>query len=314
MTVLMLSDLWVPFPGGCERLAFGLARYLLRDGLDVHVLTGYENAQRFDGPPVYGCEIGIGPTHDDGWAQIAAQIAAWEPDVILTHHLYAYEFAGELEASGIPVVQVVLNNARLGWVAFAVHITEHVRSLASGWWAEDMTIRPPAFDDVAASGHGGAIGFIKPIPHKGVDMVYAIAEQMPDRQFVILRGEWIDLEVIRPMANVEFMDPVDDIRDFYARCRLMLMPSRSEDAGTVAQEATVNGLPCISSNVGGLPETNGGGILLDPYDLGAWLTSIRALDDPEVYGQIVARQEAYHARLGTDAALAEFARRIRALA
>ncbi len=290
--ILCLSDLWLPFPGGAERLMYNLARDLERRGFPIAVVTGYEAAQRFDGPTVR--HLPIGPTQAEGAPMVADLLAMAKPDLILTHHLYAALYEHELEASGIPVVQVVLNGRRLPCASLAVYISRWVRDTVGGAQPGDIVLTPPAMPDVVADTHGDAIGFIKPIPHKGVRLVYQIAARMPERRFVILRGEWQDLEVIEPAANVEFMEPVADIREFYARCRLVLMPSLSEDAGTVAQECTVNGIPCISTNVGGLAETNAGGRLLSPWaTAGEWVDQIEALDDEDQYADAV-RSQRWH--------------------
>ena len=314
MRIMVLSDLWVPFPGGAERLMFNLARHLYRRGHDVQVLTGYHHAQVFDGPAVTVAPLGVRENRDRGVADVLAHVQEWKPDVILTHHFYASQFGYELVVTGRPVVHVVLNGTRLAGCAFAVYITSWVAKRC-GALGTDMVVMPPAFDDVVAATHGDAIGFVKPIAHKGAETVYEIAERMPDRQFVVLRGEWQNIELLRDdLPNVEYLEPVADMRDFYARCRLLLMPSRSEDAGTVAQEATLNGLPCISSDVEGLVETNGGGIRLDPYDTSAWVTTIEALDDPAVYDSIVRSQRAHFDRVDYPGQLDTFAARIEALA
>jgi hypothetical protein len=76
----------------------------------------------------------------------------------------------------------------------------------------------------------------------------------------VLRGEWQDIELIRddcPTSSSWSRSTTS--RDFYRQVRPHAHAVRSEDAGTVAQEATLNGIPCISSNVDGLAETNGGG-------------------------------------------------------
>lgn len=299
----------MPFPGGAERLIFNLARDLMRRGESVHVLTGYRDARQFDGPPFTAVPIRVRDRHDEGAQVIRATIDRFRPDVILTHHLYAYEFGDELLASGIPVVQVVLNTGRLDGIAFAVYISKFACRNAGGWKSGDMVILPPAFEDVIADRHGDAIGMIKPLRHKGIDLFYAIARRLRSRRFVVLRGEWQDLEVIREAPNIEFLEPVVDIRDFYARCRIVLMPSVSEDAGTVAQEAALNGLPCITSNVEGLIETNPGGIRLPP-DREQWVHAIESLDDPDVYACLVADQRRHLPRNNLD----EFAARIRGLA
>lgn len=288
--ILVLSDLWVPFPGGAERLIFNLARDLEQRGERIVALTGYKYAQRFDGAGVLYSPINSG---EEITQHIQSMTSGGNLDLILTHHYWATLYEREIMAAGVPVVQIVLNGRRLPGAALAVFISEWVRKqLASE--PQDLTITPPAFGDVIAESHGDAIGFIKPIEHKGVELVYEIAAALPHRQFVILRGEWQDIEIIRPAPNIEFMEPVLDIRDFYARCRLVLMPSRSEDAGTVAQECAMNEIPCISSNVGGLPETNRGGIQMRSGSTrDHWVSMILLLDDPTLYTKTVVDQTVY---------------------
>lgn len=242
---------------------------------------------------------------------VADLLAMTKPGLVLTHHLYAALYERELEASGIPVVQVVLNGRRLPCASLAVYISQWVRDTVGEIEPGDIVLTPPAMPDVVAATHGDAIGFIKPIPHKGVRLVYQVAALMPRRRFVILRGEWQDLEVIEPASNVEFMEPVADIRDFYARCRVVLMPSLSEDAGTVAQECTMNGIPCISTNVGGLAETNAGGRLMaSSATPGQWVDQIAALDDPAEYAALVDAQRRHLAATDHGATLDLLASRI----
>lgn len=304
MRILVLSDLWLPFPGGAERLIFNLSRALYQRGHDVLVLTGYEHAEPFDGPPVV-VNLDM-PTDRTGEAQVALVAARFEPELILTHHVYARGFAGLLAEWPIPVVQVVLNGPRLPFAALAVYISEWVRSRHDDARPDDLTILPPALPDVVADEHGDAIGFVKPIEHKGAQFFYRIARALPDRRFVVLRGEWQDLEIIERLPNVEFLEPVSDIRKFWELVRVVLAPSLSEDAGTIGQEAAVNGVPCLSSMAGGLPETNGGGILLPPTRVGRWVRAIRSLDNPARYESVVQRQRDYYDALDLTTRLEAF--------
>lgn len=305
--ILVLSDLWVPFPGGAERLMFNLARDLMRRGEEVYVLTGYHPARQFDGPPFLLLTV---PENEQGASSLRKAVDDFRPDVILTHHYWALHFEEAIASACVPIVQVVLNGRRLQSAAMAVFISNDVRNREGmNPQAQDMVIHPPAFDDVRAETHGDAIGFIKPLSHKGVDLFYDIARAMPDRQFVCLRGEWQDIETIVELPNVEFMEPVDDIRDFYERVRLVLVPSLSEDAGTVAQECAVNDIPCISSDVGGLRETNGG-VLMHSHWYHAWREAIeRLLNEPGQYQAVVSRQEMRTPTAQTEL-LDEFATRV----
>jgi glycosyltransferase involved in cell wall biosynthesis len=311
--VLALSDLWLPFPGGAERLMFNLSRELLRAGHDVRVLTGYEYPQEFDGPPVASRPIGVFDDRDSGAAIVCNVLDKFKPDVVITHHLYAFQFEPEIVRSGVPFVQLVLNTRRLDSAAMAVYISRFVAHSTDDMRRGDMIITPPAYDDVIAETHGDAIGFIKPIEHKGVELVYDIARRMPDRQFVILRGEWQTLELIEQLPNITFLEPVDDIRDFYRLCRIVLMPSISEDAGTVAQECALNRIPCVSSNVGGLHETNAGGIRIAQREPDRWVRAIMSLDRPQRYEHIVQLQTAHLTNTHQEARMSEFVARIERL-
>lgn len=310
MNVLVLSNLWAPFPGGAERMVFNLARELSH-AADVSVLTGYERAQQFDGPPIVVRSI---PDDDAGWGAVLRAVDAQKPDVILTHHWWAQNWRQQFDAlaMSVPLVQFVYNGQRLENAALAVYISKFVRERCGDALPSDMTILPPVFSDVVAEQHGSAVGFVKPLPHKGAPLVYDIARRMPERHFVILRGEWQGLEVIEHLPNVEFMEPVDRMADFYARCAMVLMPSVSEDAGTVAQECTLNGIPCISTDVEGLAETNAGGVKLQSWaSVDAWIEMIRSvLLHERTYDRVVEWQAEAWEQYDQDAKIAAFVERV----
>jgi glycosyltransferase involved in cell wall biosynthesis len=283
--------LWVPFPGGAERFVSNIAHEMLKRGHEIHVLTSYQRAEDIPEVSVHFRDIGVHDRHEEGKKTIEEVIHEIRPDIIFTHHFFAYEFKEWVTQFLMPVVQVVHNNKKIPGAALGVFNSQYTRDHAVSN-EQDMVILPPAYGDIVAEIHGDAIGFVKPIHHKGVDYVYHIAAHFPDRKFLILRGEWQDIEDIREMPNVSFMEPVKDIREFYSRCRLMLMPSWAEDAGTIPQEAALNGIPCISTDVMGLPETNKGGIVLR-RDESLWWAEIEKLDDPLYYQSVVDRQREY---------------------
>jgi glycosyltransferase involved in cell wall biosynthesis len=70
------------------------------------------------------------------------------------------------------------------------------------------------------------------------------------------------------------MDP----RDFYARTRVQVFPSRSETYGRVGVEGAISGIPLVASTAPGIREAmNGHGIyhLLD--DVGGWIKTVTRL-------------------------------------
>jgi glycosyltransferase involved in cell wall biosynthesis len=346
MRIAFISDLWQPlFPGGAERYMKNLAEALAQRGHDIYVITSYNKAK-----PSFPHTIQSFPVGEArllGLEQIQRIAWAYKPDLLVTHHYFAGEFP-ELFSMGIPCLEVVHSRQRNPKAAMAVFNSRYTADRCD-FREGDMVILPPAGNDIWACGHPQiekigdisscdvcrmewnhketpvlkcCIGHIKPIPNrlwkgqwygKGIELTYRLARIMPERKFLVLRGEWQDVEYIKRWPNVEFMEPIDDIREFYARCRLVVMPSGSEDAGTVPQECAINGIPCISSNVGGLIETNIGGITLPVHDFESWLKEIAKLDNREYYDEIVRRQRLAIATMNWPARFDELDAKLRAI-
>lgn len=123
------------------------------------------------------------------------------------------------------------------------------------------------------------ITFVNPASAKGVSIFSRLAmmaqTRIPEARFLVVqsRGRWPDVTAtLRDPANPEFRIPAaeltnvtcmenqTDIRKVYAQTKILLTPSLcSESWGRVATEAFLNGIPVISSNLGGLPEAVGSG-------------------------------------------------------
>lgn len=325
MKILVLSDLWLPFPGGAERYVSNICRALKSRGHTIWILTSYAWAEfekeEFDAAWIK--DIGVGERHTEG-AELIWMFVQWlKPQLILTHHYFAGEFANELPRWA-PFVEIVHNRYRHPAAKLAVFNSAYTAQRC-GFQDRDLVTLPPAGPSVVSSDIADqrtAIGHIKPLANlpmngrlygKGIDLTYRLARIMIDRRFLVLRGEWQAGERIVSLPNVEYLEPVRDIRDFYARCRLVLMPSGSEDAGTVPSECALNGIPCISSDVDGLPETNGGGIRLPLDDIQPWLEEIERLDQPEYYTKVAARQSEYVGSLNWPAQFDTLSNRIEAI-
>lgn len=319
MRIAVISDLWISFPGGAERLMFNITRELHRRQHDVFVYCSYENCKEANGIKPFFKSTGVhkydhcpGHTHDDGWNDIKTWLQdVARPDIILTHGYFSNEFESEIFSYGVPVVLVMHNGRRNSLAALAIYNSEYTKRRGNPH-SQDMVILPPAFEDCIAPSHGHYIGFVKPIPHKGVEFVFELAGHCSNREFMILHGEWTHIEIIRDLPNITYMTAVNDIREFYGKCRILLMPSLAEDAGTIPQEAALNGVPCISSDVMGLPETNRGGIVL-PHDKLVWAAEIDKLDNPAYYAEVASRQKNYIESLNWKVQFDELSEKVTAL-
>ncbi|RYF41251.1 MAG: glycosyltransferase, partial [Comamonadaceae bacterium] len=139
-----------------------------------------------------------------------------------------------------------------------------------------------------AGGMGGRkVLFVNPTPIKGVELMFALAAQCPDLEFLVveswaLEPNWRQLcrHRAQRLGNVEWRGPTDDMRPVFGQCRALLMPSVWEESfGRTVVEAQLNGLPVLASNRGALPVNVGeGGLTLDPHaPVQAWEQALRRL-------------------------------------
>jgi glycosyltransferase involved in cell wall biosynthesis len=127
-----------------------------------------------------------------------------------------------------------------------------------------------------------AIGYYSGGKHKGDEIVNKLFSKMPEYQFFIM-GRCYTRQTGIVYSNLTYLGDTTDIKEFYGKIDLLLVPSIAEEAFTrVSIEAAVNGIPVIANNVGGIPEALGdSGILID-VDLNERIDT-NALADKYVY-------------------------------
>lgn len=137
------------------------------------------------------------------------------------------------------------------------------------------------------------VTMINPIPVKGVEIALALAERLPQQQFLFVEGWGTDPAIVKRierLPNATYMTKQLDMRTVYSRTRVLLVPSRWEEAfGRVVVEAQASGIPVIASRTGGLPEAVGeGGILIDDYrDPDRWLAALQGLRYEELSAKAI---------------------------
>jgi glycosyltransferase involved in cell wall biosynthesis len=129
------------------------------------------------------------------------------------------------------------------------------------------------FDTYRINSKREKVLFINPVPVKGVELAFKLANNNPDIPFLFVQSwQLSDEELVnlkrraKESGNIEWLDKQSDMKNVYAQAKLLLMPSYWEEAwGRVITEAQVSGIPSLASNRGGLPESVGyGGVTLDP--------------------------------------------------
>lgn len=134
------------------------------------------------------------------------------------------------------------------------------------------------------------ITFISPDRVKGLDIVLELADRLPKKKFLVLGYTTQDvMEELKKRKNITYIFRVKDIRSVYQKTKILIVPSLwQEGFGMVVVEANSNGIPCIVSNKGGLPEAlgNGGIVIEQPKNIEVWIEAIESLDNKKLYNKI----------------------------
>ena len=147
---------------------------------------------------------------------------------------------------------------------------------------------------------GECVTFINPVPKKGVELAFAIAERLPQVPFLFCEGwpqsdaDWQVLETrCAALPNVTLARRTTDMRTVYGRTRVLLVPSQWEEAwGRVVTEAQASGIPSLVSTVGGLADTAGIGGLALAADASPelWAAMLKRLWRDEAFWQVMSTQ------------------------
>lgn len=116
-------------------------------------------------------------------------------------------------------------------------------------------------------GGGDFVTCVSPCQAKGIDVLCALARRMPAVRFLAAATRWTtsrDKEKLAGLQNVRLSPGFPHQRidvDFFSKTRLLLVPSIwPEPYGLIATEASIRGVPVVSTDAAGLVESNLGGI------------------------------------------------------
>jgi glycosyltransferase involved in cell wall biosynthesis len=104
----------------------------------------------------------------------------------------------------------------------------------------------------------GSVTLVNASAVKGISIFMALARKLPQTEFATVPA-WAttkeDLRQLAGFANVQVLEPDEDIDQILAGTRVLLAPSLVPEAfGMIAVEAMLRGIPVIASNAGGLRE------------------------------------------------------------
>jgi glycosyltransferase involved in cell wall biosynthesis len=327
MKILYICGTYAPGAfAGSELSAHQLMKQLNADP-EIETLVATDQKYT-DGKTIRSTYEGVmlqGIQHERRRSQIHEVISAFGPDVILTQLLWS-DVAIELgESQGVPTVlrvpskydhqgifksNALFTNSRYLCDWIKNRYGRHCHYIFSTIDLHRVIVPPsqrtPRF-----------ITMFNPIRDKGGHIFKEIAKSMPDKQFAVVPGwhslrtpdgSW-DLKVIKhslesqsvggsswvpedinfeEVANVQVLEPTEEVAKIFAVTRLLLVPSQYEETlARVSIEAFANGIPVIGSQVGGLQEhIRKAGYLIEDYtNPDAWLSAIKLMEDETIYFQ-----------------------------
>ncbi|WP_437031657.1 glycosyltransferase family 4 protein [Streptomyces sp. enrichment culture] len=254
-------------------------------------------------------------------------------DVLLAHLETVPSTASLARGYGKPLVVVCHNthkptfrDAAAGGTALAVYNSQWMEREAELFFAEypkavrpasSLIVRPPVFAEEYATKPGKAITLINCNPEKGGKVLKALAERMPDQQFLAVKGAYGE-QVLPDLPNVEIVDHVrgeDMGQRVYARTRVLLMPSSYESWGRAGVEALASGIPVLAHPTPGLCESLGeAGIFVDRNDADGYEAVLRKLQTAAEYRLASKRAKTRSAELDPAADLAAWCAAVESLA
>ena len=152
---------------------------------------------------------------------------------------------------------------------------------------------------------------INPIESRGVEMVWKIAKQSPQRRFVVqeswpLSGPELAMveDHVATLPNVGFRRSAPPGPQLYSDTRVLLVPYRVDNRPRVITEAQSNGIPVLAADVPALKEAIGdGGTVVPIDDIDGWVSELRSLwNDRERYERLAAEALAHSQRPEIDPA------------
>lgn len=225
---------------------------------------------------------------------VLRSLETWLPTVVYLHNVEEHQLGGAL-----------LADPRLLFLSNSVFTARRWRVLSG----VDSVVVPPLVlpERYLVMSLGDRVLFVNPVPIKGVEIMFRLAEACPEIPFLVaeswgLDGSWREhcLKRVGCHRNIEWTAPTSDMRVLYRQSRTLLMPSIWEEAfGRTAVEAQISGIPVVASQRGALPETVGvGGILVDAHaPLADWTAALRRAYRPSPEYDVLsqaAREHAFH--------------------
>lgn len=307
MRVVAVVHFYVPVHmAGSETMLHAMLAALVAAGHDVHVVVTREANHRDDVVDGVHVHRRMGHAAD-------AKIQHLQPDIIVTHHAEVHRAKRAADRHRSRLIHLLHSDAQIACRATAlqrpdlvVFNTNWVRDAFRTSWGlerDGMVLHPPIDPARHLVTPGSKVTLVNLSEAKGALVFYELARLMPDVEFLGVIGGY-DEQLIEDLPNVEIHPHTPDPRTFWAKTRILLVPSAHESFGMVSIEAALSGIPAIAHPTPGLREALAhAGRFEHRAMVGDWQQAIRDLLDPTVWAEASAKAKARAAEFDTEGGL-----------
>lgn len=288
MNILFSIHLFPPqHTCGAEFYAVKIGKEMIKRGHKVRVYLHQWYGVITDPPYAYeGIQV-IPPNCSN---QAKDELFLWA-DVVLTHLDFAKWTVWKTRQINKPCYFMVHNTS--DFYNDMVNNNDHVKVIYNAHHAKAELnynkpgfVLPPQVDTervLTTSSSRKYITLINVNENKGAKQFYEIARQMPDRQFLAVKGSYME-QVLSDLPNVTTWEKQTDISKVYEVTNVLLMPSDYESYGMTASEALANGIPVICSPTPGLKENCGEAAqYVERDNVKKYISLLRQLEKPANY-------------------------------
>lgn len=304
---------------GSETMLHAMLSYLASRGHEVECLVTDEPTTRGTVETVDGVRV-VSLSKLD----VRTRIRDHRPNLVISHHAEA-GWTGKLAKEVQSLFVLVLHNDFRPSLKLRDYTNPDLVVYNTEWLAASVgqpklwpgiVVRPPIDFDRVAAKPGDRITMVNLEPHhKGGELFIPLAEALPDRKFLAVRGAYGAqcLPDVLP-SNVDVMDNTYDIASVYAQTRILLAPSTYETYGMVAAEALSCGIPVVSGVTPGLLENlSYGGTFVASRSVEDWVRAIESVSKSWAGLSKLAKERSKDHRQQSEQDLLAFAERVETL-
>jgi glycosyltransferase involved in cell wall biosynthesis len=311
MNILASFHLYPPKHNcGAEWMAHNIFKHLISKGHNVRVLL--HQANRYQIKNLYEFEgVDVFPPAQN----IIENLMRWS-DCVITHLDYTRWTIHAAKLYKKPVIHFIHNSHLYPEIVDAER-NQHI--VYNSQWLKDklqykwsnFILTPPCdfreYDNGIDTESNEYITLINLNENKGGKIFEQIAMALPNKKFLGVLGSY-DEQIIPKLPNITIVPNTTDIKQWYAKTRILLMPSAYESWGRTATEAMCNGIPVICTEAEGLKENCGtAGIYIKKRDdIKSWVEAIVKLDEKKTYATASRKTKARSRELDPRKTLDEF--------